>query len=181
MQVSLLGGPHLNCLLHKRFMKPTLAIEIPDTCKGLRFMSLLTSCVWRCSDHLSRMDPVPIATRVHRGQTQPPVSGHTGAQAGPGRLAVNQLRLFHGEPAGAPVEHLPGERRAQCLPPAAHAVSHQPQGQGMSALSVCVFLNPVGNSVRSGFLQPLMLLVISLRSISTITVCPAWKPPKQLP
>ena len=144
-------------------------------------MSLLTSCIWCCSDHLSRMDPVPIATRVHRGQTQPPVSGHTGAQAGPGRLAVNQLRLFHGEPAGASVEHLSGEYCAQCLPAASHAVSHQPQGQGMSALSVHVRKLLLGYSMRDGFLQLVMLLVISLRDVFNTTVCPAWKPPKQLP
>ncbi len=58
------------------------------------------------------------------------MSGHSGAQAGPGRLAQQQQWQLHGQLAGAPDEHLPGQDRAECLPAAPHDVSHQSQGLG---------------------------------------------------
>ena len=61
------------------------------------------------------------------------MSGHSGAQAGPGWLAQQQQRQLHGQPAGAPDEDLPGQGPAKCLPAAPHVVGHQPQGLGMLA------------------------------------------------
>ena len=85
------------------------------------------------SGNLCWLDTVPLTARVPKWANLTPVSGHSGAQAGPGRLAEQQQRQLHGQPAGAPDEHLPGQDPAKCLPAAPHDVSHQSQGLGMLA------------------------------------------------
>ena len=86
----------------------------------------------RFSGDLCWLDNVPLTARVPKWANLTPVSGHSGAQAGPGRLAQQQQRQLHGQPAGAPDEHLLGQNCAKCLPAAPHDVSHQSQGLGMS-------------------------------------------------
>ena len=105
--------------------------------KGLT--PVLVSCksgLLSAAGDLCRVDAVSAAARVHRGASQPPVPGDLGAEAGPGWLAVQQLGVSHGQPAGAPDEHLPGHLHPQCIPAAAHALCDQPQRQGQPLLSV---------------------------------------------